>query len=90
MFDAAACDGARSGDVLWDPGPLVPIDNPAPYEPLVEESWLRESASADARDRRNRDGADQDLRDLPGSQQVPPPKSDLDSGGGARAAEASC
>ena len=24
-------------DVLWDPGPLVPVDDPPPYEPLVAE-----------------------------------------------------
>jgi len=36
-FDAARDDSAGRGDVLWDPGPLVPIDDPPPYEPLVGE-----------------------------------------------------
>ena len=30
-------DNRRMHDVLWDPGPLVPIDDPPPYEPLVGE-----------------------------------------------------
>ena len=37
IFDAASCSGAKQGDVLWDPGPLVPIDDPPPYEPLIDE-----------------------------------------------------
>lgn len=37
IFDIAPCAGAKQGDVLWDPGPLVPIDDPPPYEPLVAE-----------------------------------------------------
>ena len=36
-FEAAPCDGAPQGDVLWDPGPLVPIDDPPPYDSLVGE-----------------------------------------------------
>ena len=36
-FDPAPCGGAQRGGVLWDPGPLVPIDDPPPYEPLVAE-----------------------------------------------------
>ena len=36
-FDAVRCDSARRGEILWDPGPLVPIENPPPYEPLVGE-----------------------------------------------------
>ncbi|MCY3894347.1 MAG: ATPase, T2SS/T4P/T4SS family [Acidimicrobiaceae bacterium] len=35
--DAAPCDAATRGGVLWDPGPLVPVDDPPPYEPLVGE-----------------------------------------------------
>ena len=31
-------DGADPREVLWDPGPLVPIDEVHPYEPLVGES----------------------------------------------------
>ncbi len=30
-------DDGRPRGVLWDPGPLVPIDDPPPYEPLVDE-----------------------------------------------------
>ncbi len=30
-------DSGQSYEVLWDPGPLVPIDDPPPYEPLVDE-----------------------------------------------------
>ena len=37
MFGAVSCVGAKSGEVLWDPGPLVPVDDPPPYEPLVAE-----------------------------------------------------
>lgn len=35
--DAAAFDAVSSGGVLWDPGPLVPIDDPPPYEPMIDE-----------------------------------------------------
>jgi len=35
--DPAPCAVAGRGGVLWDPGPLVPIDDPPPYEPLVGE-----------------------------------------------------
>ena len=37
VIDSAPCGGAPPGDVLWDPGPLVPLDDPPPYEPLVGE-----------------------------------------------------
>lgn len=45
MFAAALCPETKGGDALWDPGPLVPIDDPPPYEPLVDESWSQGSAS---------------------------------------------
>ncbi len=32
-----AHDDGLSRGVLWDPGPLIPIDDPPPYEPLVAE-----------------------------------------------------
>ncbi|WP_419944425.1 ATPase, T2SS/T4P/T4SS family [Candidatus Poriferisodalis sp.] len=35
LFDAAPCNGSQRGEVLWDPGPLVPMDDPPPYEALV-------------------------------------------------------
>ena len=34
---APARDNGLSRGVLWDPGPLIPIDDPPPYEPLVAE-----------------------------------------------------
>lgn len=34
---AAARDNRLPRGVLWDPGPLIPIDDPPPYEPLVAE-----------------------------------------------------
>ncbi|WP_419841649.1 ATPase, T2SS/T4P/T4SS family [Candidatus Poriferisodalis sp.] len=37
LFDAPSCERAERSEVMWDPGPLVPIDNPPPYEPLVAE-----------------------------------------------------
>ena len=37
-------DGAEPREVLWDPGPLVPIDEAPPYEPLVDESWTCRAA----------------------------------------------
>ncbi|MXZ15613.1 MAG: CpaF family protein [Acidimicrobiales bacterium] len=36
-FDPAPRGGAQRVAALWDPGPLVPIDDPPPYEPLVAE-----------------------------------------------------
>ncbi len=36
-FEPASADNSRRGDLLWDPGPLVPIEDPPPYEPLVGE-----------------------------------------------------
>ena len=36
-LDRASCVGVKRAGVLWDPGPLVPIDDPPPYEPLVGE-----------------------------------------------------
>ncbi len=45
-FEAAWCDGAQRSDVLWDPGPLVPIDDPPPYEPLIDESWTALAAGS--------------------------------------------
>ena len=37
MFEAVSGDGATRGGVLWDPGPLVPMSDAPPYEPLVDE-----------------------------------------------------
>ncbi len=37
VFSPAPCESPQSGDVLWDPSPLVPMDDPPPYEPLVAE-----------------------------------------------------
>lgn len=32
-------DKSGTGELMWDPGPLVPMDDPPPYEPLVPEPW---------------------------------------------------
>ena len=37
LMGPPAHDNGLSRGVLWDPGPLIPIDDPPPYEPLVAE-----------------------------------------------------
>ena len=44
MFEALGTPPTVSGEILWDPGPLVPIEEAPPYEPLVPESWLLQSS----------------------------------------------
>lgn len=50
MFDPMALDACSPGEVLWDPGPLVPLDDAPPYEPLVPESWPQSANCPDADD----------------------------------------
>ena len=38
-FGTPLHDVAEPREILWDPGPLVPIDEAPPYEPLIDESW---------------------------------------------------
>ena len=47
MFDPLLRDATSPGEALWDPGPLVPIDDAPPYEPLVPESCPRGANCAD-------------------------------------------
>ncbi len=37
LFGSSECDSAKRSDLVWDPGPLVPIADPPAYEPLVAE-----------------------------------------------------
>lgn len=37
LSNLSARDNGQSHEVLWDPGPLVPMHDPPPYEPLVAE-----------------------------------------------------
>ncbi|MYI26596.1 MAG: CpaF family protein [Acidimicrobiales bacterium] len=69
-------DVRRSG-VFWDPGPLVPIDDPPPYEPLIDEPWPSQVIGSGGRSSAE---PENDLPALP----------DSSGTGDCRAEEASC
>ena len=51
MFDAVSMPATVSDGIIWDPGPLVPIEDSPPYEPLVPEPRHHRPTRAEPRAR---------------------------------------
>ena len=51
MFDAVSMPATASNGIIWDPGPLVPIEDSPPDEPLVPEPRHHRPTRAEPRTR---------------------------------------